>query len=276
MNKQTVLSCCFALMVGSLTAQVALDLSYDVETEIFTVSAVSQETYYYPDNTTATAQVTLTAPTGTWEMLTFQNATGAQFELNSRTNAPDENPAVDYISFGLNNGGTDAIPYVANEPAVLFTFTLADPCAGRVALVNNDNDPFLPPNSALVNIGNDLAVMGAALYGPVGLTDNWEVDCGQTTTSDETPELAVATLRVFPNPVVELVNVELNWDEPTQRVELQTVDATGKTVFTERTKLTRGKHILTQNACSLAPGMYFLRLVTADGDVVRLGSFVRS
>ena len=275
MNKRLLLNGLCLLLVGHASAQLALDLTYDDSTAVFTVAVVSQESYTAPKNTTGTAQVTLLAPTGTWELLTFENATDGQFELNATALAPEENPTVDYFSFGLTNGGTTAIPYGAGTPTPLFRFTLADPCAGPITLFDTATDPFAPPNSRTMNVGNDLAVLGAAQYGPVGRTEHHTVDCGQVISSDETPEMEVTALRLFPNPVVEVVHVELHWDAATQPATLRTVDAAGKSVATERRTLTPGTHRWTLPARTLAPGMYFLQLTTHDGQTRRLGSFVR-
>jgi heat shock protein HslJ len=100
---------------------------------------------------------------------------------SSRYDAPTENPTKDYLFFGYNASANPSVLFniPANTDILLFHFPNTNTCsAGTVALIDNTNDPFLPPNSQSLNTPNAMTIFGAGLinnyssnfYGPAACT----------------------------------------------------------------------------------------------------------
>jgi len=147
-------------------AQAAVEFELQQSGNIIRVQAVSSENYHAPLNRTASAQVTLRVPAGTSLENTATGETGrvtsvhGDWQLNSRSDRPVENPAFDYLSIGLTELGTTGIPYQADVPVTLFEFEVSN-CRGVIRLLDNDSDAFNKmPNSANSNPGNQIAVLG--------------------------------------------------------------------------------------------------------------------
>ena len=146
----------------------------------FLFSIIPDVDWNFPQNITSTAQVTLRVPTGGFVVSNLQSEIAAlSWSQNSRQDAPAEAPQYDYISFGLNNFGTQAIPYVAGQKVPLFSFENTGACTGNlVELIDNDTDPFLPPNSMNANVGQQLTVSGWGSSGmPICINSNNVTDC---------------------------------------------------------------------------------------------------
>jgi hypothetical protein len=78
---------------------------------------------------------------------------------DSRADAPDENPSVDYISFSLSKPG--AFAWKAGEEKEVLNFRNSGKCIGPVAFLDNDTDPFNKlPNSVNTNPGNQFTNLG--------------------------------------------------------------------------------------------------------------------
>ena len=115
---------------------------------------------------TLTAQVTIRVPHAVGDEQ-FQIAgltpivPGTTWAIIARVNAPQEDPASDYISFGLEfpTGDHKVLTWVAEEEVRVFTFENAAPCFGAVALLEND-DAFMAPNSVHTNPGNQIDILG--------------------------------------------------------------------------------------------------------------------
>ncbi len=58
---------------------------------------------------------------------------------------------------------TTAIPYVAGEEVLLFSLENIGTCTGDLEFISDIDNPFLPPNSASVNVGNRISVTGAVV-----------------------------------------------------------------------------------------------------------------
>ncbi|RMG84867.1 MAG: hypothetical protein D6714_07020, partial [Bacteroidetes bacterium] len=127
----------------------------------YQVSLRSDMTWNAPLNTVSTAQVSLTVPTGGFVVSNVQSINGL-WSNNANVTAPPENPDTDYIIFGLQ-GATNAITFSAGQEVPLFTFENSGTCTGALELLNNDTDPFFPPNSQNVNVGNQISVIGAGV-----------------------------------------------------------------------------------------------------------------
>ncbi|MEK7255235.1 MAG: Ig-like domain-containing protein, partial [Bacteroidota bacterium] len=129
----------------------------------YQVSMTPDTTWLFPQSITGTAQVTIVAPTGGFHVVNLTNLQpGVEFLDNVRVNAPAENPGYDYISFGLQTLGTAGIPYQKGVKVPLFTFENGGICTGQnVFLMDDNTDPFSPPNSANSNAGQQLTTVGS-------------------------------------------------------------------------------------------------------------------
>jgi len=93
-----------------LIAQVQFILDLDLDTRVYTVSMLPEVTWAPPYNNTATAQITMKAPTGLFELAEFKSLTPyVEWNMNARVNGPQEASNTDYLSFTLVTGGLE--PY---------------------------------------------------------------------------------------------------------------------------------------------------------------------
>ncbi len=106
---------------------------------------------------TGSGQVTLVAPVH-FVFTELTNCAGTWMQ-NARVDSPAEAPDKAYISFG----------FVADEPKIelhqgqktlLFTIAVEGDFSSEIALIDNENDPFLPPNSLGSNPGNEIGMIG--------------------------------------------------------------------------------------------------------------------
>ncbi len=105
---------------------------------------------------TGSGQVTLVVPAG-FSYSNFKNHGGTWAE-NARVNNPIEAPGMAYVSFGFITD-EPRINLFPNGETLLFTFTCDAMSFGNIALIDNENDPFVAPNSFNSNPGNDLGVI---------------------------------------------------------------------------------------------------------------------
>lgn len=271
----------FFLLAGlfvsaNMNAQFEFKIDYDFDTERYTVSVIPLDTYTEPQNITADGQVTIKVPTNKFIPVEIQSAlNGMHWEANSRIDAPEEAPDNDYISFALQITGGVAYPeYHEDEPLPLFSFKNAYGCNGGtgnlqdaiISIVDNNTDPFMPPNSANANIGNALSVLGAGNagdgYGFAGLYNGGAVSCDPENPTSTAEELGFSGYRIFPNPVITEANVEVLWEGDAQEAYIQMVDPSGKLILQEPLSIVSGKNTKRLNVGSYPAGSYFLYLVS--------------
>lgn len=144
----------------------------------FQVSLIADTTWNFPQNITSTAQITIVVGTGTFIVSDLINLVpDVTFVNNSRINAPAENPAVDYISFGLETMGTSNIAYQTGLKVPLFRFRNSGSCSGDEVKLMRDEDPFAFPNSQSVNVGQQLTTIGSGQDAMVCIAGSGIVDC---------------------------------------------------------------------------------------------------
>lgn len=108
-------------------------------------------------NIIGSGQVTILAPTGSG--FTGLTSVSGEWTQNAYIPAPEENPQIDYISFGLLNNYPE-IQLLPEQETLLFTFKKRDgECPEFLSLINNDDPLAIFPNSVSANAGNDLSVM---------------------------------------------------------------------------------------------------------------------
>jgi len=79
------------------------------------------------------------------------------WQLSARQESPIEAPNIDYLTFGLTNGGRQ--PFKNGQEMLLFTFQ-SETCLDTLGIIQNETDPFLVlPNSMRSNPGNNFDVV---------------------------------------------------------------------------------------------------------------------
>jgi len=213
-------------------------------------------------NITSTAQITLKVPTNSFEVAELKSIDPSiNWEYNSKTVAPNEAPQFDYLSIGLASMGTKQLHYKVGEVVPLFTFKNADACQGSIALMDS-NDPFKTPNSKRANVGNSITVFGAK-------GEAYQRDfVGKTIACDLSVPLKIekplpvlpATPKLYPNPAVDQISVELQWESTVTQGELVVLDFNGREVLTQTISLTKGNNILDMNIKNLPSGLFTVEL----------------
>ncbi len=150
----------FLLLNFSTNAQLEGKIELLPDETTYQVSIIPSLDWSPPQSITNSAQITLRAATGSLDLINFQNITGT-WTLGMPIIGPPEAQNFDYFSLTLNAPLTN-LDYQTGVELVLFQFENAKSCT-PVRLVDNTNDPFLPPNSLSVNIGNQFTVLAAGL-----------------------------------------------------------------------------------------------------------------
>jgi hypothetical protein len=151
---------CFFLLLGVQNTfaqgiQFKVELLKDGIT--YRVSMKPSKTWTTPNDNTLGAQVTLTVPTGSFKINNLTNINGTWDKLPNIV-APSENSSKDYLVIYLSASST--LPYVANTEIPLFTFQSSGVQTGLIELMNNKSDPFMPPNTQNLNVGNYITTRG--------------------------------------------------------------------------------------------------------------------
>jgi large repetitive protein len=158
----------------------------------YRVSMTSFVNWAAPLNQTATQQVAIKVPTGNFTVTNLTNLTsGATYILGSRTNHPAEDPMFDYLHFNLQTPST-TLTYQNGTNVPLFTFENTGACSpGLLWLVDNATDPFMQPNSASINAGQQLTTAGYTIPDvPICVSGTGSTDCSVSTVLPCTPPAA--------------------------------------------------------------------------------------
>ncbi len=192
-------------------AQVKFKLALLKDSKTYQVSMIADKTWEGPLNITGTGQVTLVTTAGSFEIVNFKNINpNAEWHYNSRTDRPQENNDVDYLSVGLKSMGTAAITYKAGVEVPLFTFENQLPCTGSIKLMNHKNDPLFKNPNKESNVGNYLSVYGAEGDAYKGNLGEEEIQCGVLSAT----ELALeGTFKVSPNPFKADLNIKGDFEK---------------------------------------------------------------
>ena len=248
-----------------LNAQVKFKLNLLEDGKTYQVSLIPEVTFKSPLNLTSTGQVTLKAPAkglAVDQLFNLQNE--VIWEPNSLTESPIESPEFDYVSFGLVSQGTKNITYEAGVEVPLFAFTNFLECQGEITLIDNLTDPFTPPNSKNVNVGNQLTILGAQGDAYIGNTTDNKVPCGGNLTSLEDIELNKINLTLFPNPSIDYLSANFDWSRKGEVAKLAVLDMNGKMVIEQELTIQKGYNQIQVDVQKLAQGNYFMEIKGAD------------
>lgn len=271
---------------STLFAQVQFILDLDPVTRVYTVSMLPEVTWAPPFNKTATAQITVKAPNELFELTELQSAIpGIEWDMNSRVNTPEEAPEYDYLSFALITGGLEPLEYVAGKPTKLFTFKNATECSGEVSLINNDSDPFLPPNSRNANVGNSIAVHGARGEAYMGNVSDKAFACDygfpiiKQTDVDAVPAIEAideiaAYVDIYPNPTTALLNIDFSWNKTPGEKQILLYNNQGSLVKFQKVKVKEGNNQINFDISMLTSGIYNI-LIVENGDRIVLGRVMK-
>lgn len=207
-------------------------------------------------------QLTVVVPTG-FQLGEMTSYMGSWIE-NARANTPIEQPEKDYISFGVQL--SEAVSQLGTaEEALILTFSAAEgECPASLSLIEND-DPFIvtSPNSLNTNPGNDLQMIdignGVSIYHYQGNyeKDSWNCNANITTSLREFEK--EPTIKVYPNPFKETVNIELLDKNRRPNLEITIQDNLGKVVHRQLMQDTK-----VQIALNLVPALYIYQIVDLD------------
>jgi hypothetical protein len=275
MNKVNTLCAAVLLFLSaSASAQVKFKLSYDFSTEYYTASVIPDESYVYPNNITAVGQVTIKVPTNAFDPVDIvSHLVGMKWEANARNNSPAEAPDFDYISFGLILQGLATPDYVANEELSLFSFKNAYGCntqsnaSSIIYLVDNESDPFMPPNSQGSNIGNAMTILGAEGVEYSGIVGSQAVSCDPSAVLSTHEQIGLSEFSIFPNPATHFVNVNIKWDGDADEANILVMDALGKQVSISPVNLSNGSNTQKIIVENLPAGTYWVYLAGKDWKV---------
>lgn len=166
----TLTICILTFFATSFVSAQSGNVLSSLEFKLQQLSDGTYGVYVKPDHTivpskktqTGTGQVTLVVPTG-FTYSNFKNISGTWVE-NARVTSPAEATNNAYVSFGfvVDNPRIKLFP---NEETLLFTFECNATFNGQIALFDNENDPFMTPNSYGSNPGNDLGMIDTGVGG---------------------------------------------------------------------------------------------------------------
>ncbi len=260
------------------TAQVQFKLTMLEDGETYQVSMIPQKSWAHPYNITSTAQVTVKVPANSFEVDDLKSLQlNVDWQANSRSDHPVEAPGTDYISFGLGSLGTVDFNYEAGVEMPLFTFKNALPCSGDVSLMDNEEDPFMAPNSRNANVGNSITVFGARGEAYTGnVIANSAIPCQAEgfTTSIESNEIVAKATKVYPNPAINEVFVDMNWTNGKTEGDFVILDATGREVKRQAITLVDGFNQVQLPVEQLTFGLYSIE-VQFDNQTLALDRFVK-
>ena len=253
------------LFCGSVQAQVKFKMQLLNDGVSYQVSLVPEISYRPPMNMTSTAQVTIKVPTGSFEITNIKNLQpNVEWEANSFTEAPAESSDFDYLSFGLASNGTEFLRYEEGLELPLFTFENGLECSGEIGLMDNSTDPFMPPNTAQKNVGNQITIAGADGDAYNGNLIKTSIPCGNFSTSVEEIDRSLVNFKLFPNPTTDFIQVSLNWNRPQEAATLSIFDLQGKEVFTKAVNINNGDNLQTIELNHLSPGNYLMEVSGTD------------
>ncbi len=124
----------------------------------FKIILTPEQSWSLTNSITNTATITIKVPTGNFQLSTIRSYTGI-WEVSDPIIAPIESPNYDYYIFHLSSPLT-SIVYEAGVSLDLFSFINAGACTSDVQIIDEVNDPFLPPNSINANVGNYFTILG--------------------------------------------------------------------------------------------------------------------
>lgn len=249
-------------LIGSIehnNAQVQYKIERIGDDNNFMVYAIADKTFSSPQNIVSTAQVTLVTPTESFQVDKIINLYfNANWRVNGKTIAPKENQKSDYIYFGLENLGTNALKFAKGEDTPLFLIQ-AKTCEGSIEIMDNDKDPFIFPNSQQINVGNTMTILGAGGDAFNGVSKRYsKAECKRTSSATLDPQ----KMRILPNITQPgVVKIEFNKsDKDLERGKINIYDVASRLVWSQDITAQKGYNIIDADLSRLTNGAYFVVL----------------
>ena len=144
------------------------------------------------------------------------------------------------------------------KKTILFEFRNQLGCTGTIALMNNMTDSFRVPNLKSVNVGNQMTILGANGNAYKGNTGTGTADCSLVNTTNVFSNIEIKT---FPNPVTDMLIVDLMKISKNQNLLIKIVNNTGKQVVAkQKIVLNVGDNQVILNTEKLIAGSYYVVL----------------
>ena len=213
--------------------QFKIDLLNDKD--LYQVSLVSDQDFTYPNNIIGTAQISIKAPVLGFELGEITSLLeNVSWESNAIIAAPEEAKDFQYIAIGLSSTGVP-FPLTKAVEIPLFTFkNMAGNCPGEVALIDNNQDAFLPPNSRNANIGNQITPFGCLnLTNKNAYSGNLETgiaNCLLSTSLELLDKNIVLDMAVYPNPADDWLKLTIHSVNLKDKIEYQIWGTGGKLI----------------------------------------------
>lgn len=149
----------FAVLFAAqvLTAQTKFRIGIAPDLKTYTVYMKTDVSLSFPNNVVSSGQVGLVVPRGGFIPANVSNYNHGVWGLAAHYMSPEENNRFDYLVFSFTTPTSD-IPFVEGEEIELFSFENIGTCTGDLEFVDNEVDPFWPPNSLNAQIGNYIGV----------------------------------------------------------------------------------------------------------------------
>jgi gliding motility-associated-like protein len=143
----------------------------------YVISVIPDVNWSPPHSITNSAQLTLRAPVSRLQIGNLKNLIG-NWSLSNTIKSPVEAPDYEYFSFSLTGALTN-LTMQAGIEIPLFSFTNTIPHCCPLEIIDIAKDPFIPPNSLSVNIGNSFSILGAGIgkNGYAGNSATAKVNC---------------------------------------------------------------------------------------------------
>lgn len=98
------------------------------------------------------------------------------------------------------------------------------------------------------------------------------LDCDGVSTEPVDPASSAIQASILPNPVNDVIRVDMNFPTAMDRVSLRITDMNGRVILEETQSFAAGQATWTKNIAQLANGAYLLNIISAEG--VRTDRFV--
>ena len=272
------------LLLGALYLKSFSQIQYKISllngVDLYQVSLISSQDFNYPNNIIGSAQVSIKTPSASFSLGAVNSLmSDIEWANNVTIVSPEEAEDYQYLSFVIENTGVDFLLKKGIE-LPLFTFkNKLGSCAGAVALIDNDTEVFLPPNSRNANIGNQITPFGCLNLSNknayIGNIAGGVADCFLSTSLAELENQPTLYLALSPNPTENWLNITINTNVLNEDIELQLWHTDGQLIQTKRLEQSLDNSMqLDFDVNALPTGTYFIRLIQGNHHITK--NFVKA
>ncbi len=259
----SLLLLCFA---GNLFGQVKFNLSFQAETQTYTVSVMPETTFAEPKNMLGSAQIVLRAKySENFTPIISSLVEGLVWADNAYIDFPSDAPEFVYVCVALVNAPTKKIPLTAGKQVDLFSFKNAGgTCPGLIELVANEDPQVQTVRAANFNVTQHFGVLGARGNAYAGIV-NGMAECTVSGAADANNKM-IDEVQIAPIPADMRVTVSwLNQMDLGQRMEMVITDSKSGEVYREKMSGSKGVNSVNVDVSSWKSGVYYVRFQFANG-----------